>query len=83
MHNLIHNTQSLVYDEADWIREGADLAALGRAADRGWLNTFLENLLNTMSRTFTEVSTRNRSSDTFSPGDFNEMWLRFFGGDLP
>ena len=56
VHNLIHNTESLVYDEADWIREGTDLAALGRAADRGWLNTFLENMLNTISRTATRVS---------------------------
>ena len=56
VHNLIHNTQSLVCDEADWIREGTDLAALGYAADRGWLNTFLEDLLNTVSRTVTRVS---------------------------
>lgn len=57
VHNLIHNTESLVYNEADWIREGTDLAALGRAADRGWLNTFLENILNTISRAGTRVST--------------------------
>lgn len=57
VHNLIHNTESLVYDEAYWIREGTDLAALGCAADRGWLNTFLENSLNTISRTATRVST--------------------------
>lgn len=56
VHNMIHNTQSLVSDEADWIREGPDLAALGCAADRGWLNTFLENILNTVSRTATKVS---------------------------
>ena len=56
---MIHNTESLVYDEADWIREGTDLAALGYAADRGWLNTFLENLLNTISRTVTKVSARH------------------------
>ena len=56
VHTLIHNTESLVYNEADWIREGTDLAALGRAADRGWLNTFLENALNTISRTGTRVS---------------------------
>ena len=56
---MIHNTESLVYDEADWIREGTDLAALGYPADRGWLNTFLENLLNTISRTVTRVSARH------------------------
>ena len=55
VYNLIHNTQSLVSDEAYWIREGADLAALGYAADRGWLNTFLEDLLNTVSRAVTRV----------------------------
>ena len=55
---MIHNTESLVYDEADWIREGTDLAALGCAADRGWLNTFLENMLNTISRTATRVCAR-------------------------
>ena len=57
--NLIHNTESLVYDEADWIREGLDLAAVGCAADRGWLNTFLENTFNTISRTATKVSTQH------------------------
>ncbi len=57
--NLIHNTESLVYDEADWIREGPDLAAVGCAADRGWLNTSLENILNTISRTATKVSTQH------------------------
>ena len=60
VHTLIHNTESLVYDEADWIREGTDLAALGCAADRGWLNTFLENTLNTISRTATRVGARHR-----------------------
>ncbi|KAF6237536.1 hypothetical protein HO173_004426 [Letharia columbiana] len=54
VHNLIHNTESLVRNEADWIREGTDLAALGCAADRGWLNTCLENTLNTISRTATK-----------------------------
>ena len=58
MHNLIHNTESLASSEAEWIREGIDLSALGCAADRGWLNDFLENILNTISRTATEVSTR-------------------------
>lgn len=56
VHTLIHNTESLVHTEADWIREGTDLAALGCAADRGWLNNFLENTLNTISRTATRVS---------------------------
>ena len=67
VHNLIHNTQSLVYDEAYWIREGTDLAALGYAADRGWLNTFLEDLLNTVSRTVTGVCIRHYLSNIFVP----------------
>ena len=57
---MIHNTQSLVSDEAKWICEGTDLAALGCAADRGWLNTLLENTLNTISRTATRVSARHQ-----------------------
>lgn len=65
VHTLIHNTESLVYDEADWIREGTDLAALGCAADRGWLNTFLENTLNTISRTATRVGARHRCCNVF------------------
>ena len=59
VQNLIHNTQSLVCSEAGWIREGPDLAALGCAADRGWLNTFLENTMNTISRTATRVSAQH------------------------
>lgn len=73
VHNLIHNTESLVYDEADWIREGTDLAALGRAADRGWLNTFLENILNTISRTATKVSVTIIVSHIFSAA--TPVWL--------
>lgn len=59
MYNLIHNTESLIAEEADWIHEGTDLAALGCAADRGWLNTALENTLNTISRTATRVSAQH------------------------
>lgn len=62
VHSLIHNTESLVCDEADFIREGPDLAALGCAADRGWLNTFLVNVLNTISRTATRVSAQHQMS---------------------
>lgn len=62
VHTLIHNTQSLVPSEADWIRERTDLAAIGCAADRGWLNTALENTLNTISRTATRVSNHDRLS---------------------
>ena len=54
--NLILNTQSLVSDESDWIRHGPDLAALGRGAEHGWLNTFLEDALNKISRRATMAS---------------------------
>lgn len=47
--NLISNTQSLVSDESDWIRHGPDLAAVGRSSEYGWLNTFLEDMLNKIS----------------------------------
>ena len=73
VHNMIHNTESLVYDEAEWIREGTDLAALGRAADRGWLNTLLENILNTVSRTATRVSARIICVTFLCRGHFNMM----------
>lgn len=55
LHNLISNTQSLVKDESDWIREGPDLAALGQGNEHGWLNTFLEDVLNSISRKVTMV----------------------------
>ena len=55
-HNLIHNTQSLVQGEANWIRQGPDLAAVGCGTEHGWLNTFLEDTLNWLSRRATVVS---------------------------
>ncbi len=56
MYNLISNTQSLVEDESDWIREGPDLAAPGQGTQHGWLYTFLEDVLNNISRKVTMVS---------------------------
>jgi len=56
MYNLISNTQSLVKDESEWIREGPDLAALDQGTEHGWLNTFLRDLLNNISRKVTMVS---------------------------
>ncbi len=64
MYNLISNTQSLVKDESDWIREGPDLAALGQGNEHGWLNTFLEDVLSTISRKVTIVSSRCCDSST-------------------
>ena len=54
--NLILNTKSLVSNELDWIRHGPDLAALGCDAERGWLNTFLEDTLNKISKSMTVAS---------------------------
>ena len=56
LHNLINNTQSLVQSEANWIRQGPDLAAVGCGTEHGWLNTFLEDALNWLSRRATLVS---------------------------
>ena len=56
LSNLISNTQSLVADESDWIRCGPDLAALGRGSEHGWLNTFLEDMLNKISMRLTMAS---------------------------
>ena len=53
LHNLISNTQSLVQDEADWVREGPDLAAVGRGNEHSWLNTLLEDLANGISKRMT------------------------------
>lgn len=55
--NLIRNTESLVLEESEWIQEGPDLAALGYSGDHGWLNAFVEDLLNFVSRGLTRVST--------------------------
>lgn len=56
LSNLISNTQSLVADESDWIRCGPDLAALGRDSEHGWLNSFLDDILNKVSMRFTMAS---------------------------
>lgn len=56
LHNLIHNTQSFVQGEAEWIRQGPDLAAVGCGTEYGWLNTFLEDAVNWLPRRATLVS---------------------------
>ena len=58
LHNLIENTQSLVGDESDWVREGSDLAALDRGPEYSWLNTFTEDLISKISWKATLVSVR-------------------------
>ena len=56
LHNLINNSQSLVQGEANWIRQGPDLAAVGCGTEHGWLDTFLEDAFNWLSRRATLVS---------------------------
>jgi len=60
VYNLIMNTQSLVLEESEWIHQLPDLVALGYGGDHGWLNTFLEDSLNWVSRKFTKVSSSIR-----------------------
>ena len=57
VYNLVMNSENLVLEESDWIREGPDLAALGYGGDHGWLTTFLEDAFNLISRRLTKVST--------------------------
>ncbi|KAL6713931.1 hypothetical protein ACLMJK_008425 [Lecanora helva] len=56
VNNLVMNSENLVLEEADWIREGPDLAALGYGSDRGWLNTVIEDAFNMISRRMTKAS---------------------------
>ena len=56
LYNLIHNTGSLPESELRWIRHKDDLAALARDQEHGWLNGFLEDAMNKISRTATVVS---------------------------
>ena len=56
LHNLINNTPSLVHGEANWIRQGPDLAAVGCGTEHGWLDSFLEDTSNWLSRRATLVS---------------------------
>lgn len=53
--NLINNTGSLVTMESDWIRNGPDLIAVAQDQEHGWLNGFLEDTLNKISRKATMV----------------------------
>ena len=55
LFNLIHSTESLVADEADFIRHSPDLASLVPGVEYGWFNSFLEDLLNLISRRSAKV----------------------------
>ena len=54
--NMINNTGSLVTMERDWIRNGPDLIAVAQDQEHGWVNGFLEDTLNKISRKATMVS---------------------------
>ena len=56
VYNLVMNSENLVLEESEWIREGPDLAALGYSGDHGWLNTMVEDVFNMISRRFTKAS---------------------------
>ena len=76
LFNLINNTESLVHDEAEWIRHTPDLAVLAHDGEKGWFNGFLEDCLFTISKRLTLVR-RSRSSSVLSRGgpfDFILKW---------
>ncbi|KAL8685523.1 MAG: hypothetical protein Q9218_007709 [Villophora microphyllina] len=50
LFNFIRNTDSLVDEEYEWIKEGVDLAALALEGEHGWFNGFLEDTLNRISK---------------------------------
>ena len=55
LYNFVHNTQSLVESEAEWIRHGEDLAALAHDEESGWFNALVEDTMIRISRTATAV----------------------------
>ncbi|KAL2042159.1 hypothetical protein N7G274_005347 [Stereocaulon virgatum] len=68
LYHLVNNTQSLVDNESQWTAQGVDLAALGRGPEYGWLNTFLEDSMNRVSKRATRAifrteEQRNKSGD--------------------
>jgi hypothetical protein len=56
LYHMVNNTKSLVDNESQWTAQGVDLAALGRGPEYGWLNTFLEDFMNRVSKRATRVS---------------------------
>lgn len=61
--NFVRNTDSLVYEEYEWIKQGIDLAALAHDGEHGWFNGFIEDLLNKFSRKSTLV----KCNEMFDP----------------
>ena len=56
VYNRIHEEQNIMRSEEHWIRRSEDLAALARDAEDGWLNGFVEDSLNSISRRLLVVS---------------------------
>ena len=56
LFNLIRNTESLVADEADFVRYSPDLAALVPGDEHGWFITFLEDIFSFFSQRLTKVT---------------------------
>ena len=55
MCNFLHNTRSLAESEAEWVRRGDDLAALGADREHSWFGGFAEDIMFKISRTATKV----------------------------
>ena len=56
LFNLIRNTESLVADEAEFIRYSPDLAALVPDNEHGLFNNFLEDAFSFFSQRLTKVT---------------------------
>ena len=61
VYNFNDNTQSQVSSESEWIRQRADLAALGHGAEHGWFNGVIEDTLNKVSPSLSTVSTATKN----------------------
>ncbi|MDI1490157.1 MAG: hypothetical protein OHK93_001357 [Ramalina farinacea] len=60
LFNLIRNTESLVADEAEFIRYSPDLAALVPDDEHGLFNNFLEDAFNFVSQKLTKAFFRSK-----------------------
>ena len=56
VYNMIYQTQSLVPSEAEWIRQRADLAAVGHGAEDRLFTGVIEGVLNKLSGRLSMVS---------------------------
>ncbi|KAG8533705.1 uncharacterized protein KY384_001446 [Bacidia gigantensis] len=60
LFNLISSTESMVADEAEFIRHSPDLASIIPSAEGGWFSNFLEDTLNQISRRATKFIFRSK-----------------------